>query len=89
MIVQKIYERDHDPRKLFGERMLDVLATGDVLFMMSDEAHFHLETIAIGQQTTQKNYIGNHCIKVTVRCGLSKEGIAGPYFFEEGIGRIQ
>ena len=43
MIVQKIYECDHNQRRLFCERMLDVLATDDVLLMTCNEAHFHLD----------------------------------------------
>ncbi|GJQ72518.1 hypothetical protein Trydic_g3589 [Trypoxylus dichotomus] len=37
MIVQKIHERDVDQRRVFCERMLDLL------LMMSDEAHLYLD----------------------------------------------
>jgi len=43
MIVQKLLPSDFVQRRLFCERMLKIIASDDVILMMSDEAHFHLE----------------------------------------------
>ena len=93
MIVQKIYERDHDQRRQFCERMLDVLATNDVLLMMSDEAHFYLNSYVNKQNCCywaadnpkELHQKPLHSAKVTVWCGVSKVGIVGPYLFEEDV----
>ena len=43
MIVQKLLPSDFVQRRLFCERMLEIIASDDVMLMMSDEAHFHLD----------------------------------------------
>ena len=43
MIVQKLLPSDFVQRKLFCERMLKIIASDNVILMMSDEAHFHLD----------------------------------------------
>jgi len=42
MIVQKLLPSDFVQRRLFCERMLEIIASDDVI-LMSDEAHFHLD----------------------------------------------
>lgn len=43
VITQKLYERDFELRSRFCEKMLDILySKDDVVLIMSDEAHFHL-----------------------------------------------
>jgi hypothetical protein len=44
IIVQKLLPRDFVQRRLFCEKMLEIIASDDVMFMMSDEAHFHLDS---------------------------------------------
>ena len=89
MIVQKIYKCDHDQWRLFSERMLVVLATDDVMLMMSDEAHFRFEGY-VNKQNCRYWAADNpkelqqkplHSAKVTVWCGVSKVGNVGLYFF--------
>jgi len=43
MIVQKLLPSDFVQRRLFCEGMLEIIASDDVILMMSDEAHFHLD----------------------------------------------
>jgi len=43
MIVQKLLPSDFVQRRLFCERMLEIIASDDVMLMMSDEAHFYLD----------------------------------------------
>ena len=43
MIVQKLLPSDSVQRRLFCERMLEIIASDDVILMMSDEAYFHLD----------------------------------------------
>jgi len=43
MIVQKLLPSDFVQRRPFCERMLEITASDDVILMMSDEAHFHLD----------------------------------------------
>lgn len=92
MITQKLHERDFEDRKRFCEQMLDVLYSGDnIVLMMSDEAHFHLDGYVNKQNCRywaadnprQLHQKPLHSLKVSVWCGISKLGIIGPYFFEE------
>lgn len=91
MITQKLYERDYEQRRRFCERMLDVLHSEDVVLIMSDEAHFHLDGYVnkqncrywAAENPRQLHQKPLHSTKVTVWCGISKLGIVGPYFFEE------
>ena len=43
MIVQKLFPSDFVQHRLFCERMLEIIASDDVILMMSGEAHFHLD----------------------------------------------
>ena len=91
MLVQKLLPSDFVQRRLFCERMLEIIASDDVMLMMSDEAHFHLDGY-VNQQNCRFWAAENprelhqrppHTAKVSVWCGISKVGIVGPYFFEE------
>lgn len=42
MIVQKLHTCDLYERKIFCERMFDIVANNNAVVMMSNEAHFHL-----------------------------------------------
>jgi len=43
MTVQKLLPSDFVQRRLFFERMLEIIASDDVILIMSDEAHFDLD----------------------------------------------
>jgi hypothetical protein len=43
MIVQKLLPSDFVQRRLFCERMLEIIASDDVMLMMIDEAYFQLD----------------------------------------------
>ena len=91
MIVQKLLPSDFVQRRPFCERMLEITASDDVILMMSDEAHFHLDGYLNKQNCPfwaaknpwELHQRPLHTAKVSVWCGISKVGIVGPYFFEE------
>jgi len=89
-IVQKLLPSDFVQRRPFCERMLEIIASDDVILMMSHEAHFHSDGY-ISRQNCRFWAAENprelherplHTAKVSVRCGISKVGIVGPYCFE-------
>ena len=91
VIVQKLLPNDFVQHRLFCEIMLEIIASDDVMLMMSDEVHFHLDGY-VSKQNCQFWAAENpqklhqrplHNAKVSVWCGISKVGIVGPYFFEE------
>ena len=75
----------------FVERMLEIIASDDVM-LIGVKRHISIwmvmsisKTVDFGLQRTRKSYIRPlHTAKVSVWCGISKVGIVGPYFFEEG-----
>jgi len=62
VIVQKLLPSDFVQRRLFCKRMLEIIASDDVILMMSDEAHFHFmvmsisKTVDFGLQRTRESY---------------------------------
>ena len=91
MIVQKLLPSDFVQCRLFCERMLEIVASDDVMLMMSDEAHFHLDGY-VNKQNCRFWAADNpqelhqrplHTAKVSVWCGTSKVGIVGPYFLKK------
>lgn len=90
MVVQKILPTDHLQRLQFSQRMLELLEDENLIMMMSDEAHFHIDGYVNKQNcrywadTNPRELHESplHSDKVTVWCGVSKVGIIGPYFFE-------
>lgn len=90
MVVQKILPTDHLQRLHFSQRMLELLKDENLIIMMSDEAHFHINGYVNKQNCrywadTNPRALHQsplHSDKVTVWCGVSKVGIIGPYFFE-------
>lgn len=91
-IVQELGECDYTKRSQFSESMLNILRENDnVVIMMSDEAHFHLNG-SVNKQNSRYWAMNNpqqlhqkplHSPRVTVWCAVSKFGVIGPYFFEE------
>lgn len=90
-IVQQLKPNDYANRRAFAEQMIDLM-TDEKIFMMSDEAHFHLDGY-VNKQNFRYWSITNpeelherplHSPKVTVWCGVTKSCVIGPYFFEEG-----
>lgn len=69
-------------------------ANYNVILLMSDEAHFHLDGI-VNQQNCRYWALENlrelherplHSPKVTVWCAVGKAAVIGPYFFEDNNG---
>jgi len=91
MIVQKLLPSDFVQRRLFCERMLEIIASDDVMLMMSDEAHFHLDGYVnkqncrfwAAENPQELHQRPLHTAKVSVWCGISKVGIVGPYFLKK------
>jgi len=93
MIVQQLAEWDFAQRRDFCENMLAILTEdANAVVVMSDEAHFHLNGFVnkqncrfwAAENPRELHQRPLHSWKVTVWCGVSKVGIVGPYFFEEG-----
>ena len=92
MIVQTLNKGDYQQRSAFAQLMLEIIEEHkDMIIMMSDEAHFHLNG-SVNKQNFQYWAPQNshevherplHSPKVTVWCVIGKVGIIGPYFFEE------
>jgi len=89
-IVQKLLPSDFIQHRLFCE-MLEIIASDDVMLMMSDEAYFHFDGYVnkqncrfwAAENPQELHQRPLHTAKVSVWCGISKVGIVGPYFFEE------
>jgi hypothetical protein len=91
-IVQEVNENDYPKRLEFAQTMLNIFEEHeDLLVVMSDEAHFHLNG-AVSKQNCRYWASENprglherplHSPKVTVWCVIGKCGIIGPFFFEE------
>ena len=66
----------------FCERMLEIIASDDVMLMMSDEAHFHLDGYGnkqncrfwAAENPQELHQRPLHTAKVSVWCGISKVG---------------
>ena len=66
-----------------------LITSDDVMFIMSDEAHFHLYgyvnkkncRFLAAENPRELHQRPLHTAKVSVWCGISTVGIAGPYFF--------
>lgn len=91
-IVQKLNERDYPQRLNFAQQMLELLEQNEnMLLVMSDEAHFHLNGFVnrqnyrywAGENPRELHEKPLHSPKVTVWCAVSTFGIIGPFFFEE------
>ena len=93
MIVQQLSKGDFAQCRDFCENVLAIFTEdANAVVMMSDEAYFHLNGF-VNKQNCRFRAAQNpqelhqrplHSSKVTVWCGVSKVGIVGPYFFEEG-----
>jgi len=89
MIVQKLLTNHYVQCRLFCERMFEIIASDDVILMMSDEAHFHLDGYVnkqncrfwAAENLRELDQRPLHTTKVSVWCSISKVGIIGPYFF--------
>lgn len=90
LVVQQLKERNYGQREDFAVRM-QVLFTDnpDVMMLMSDEAHFHLNG-SVNKQNLRYWAPENPCNfhekplhspKVTVWCAVGHLGIIRPYFF--------
>ena len=72
--------------------MLEIIASDDVILMMSDEVHFHLDGYVnkqncrfwAAENPRELHQRRLHTVKVSVWCGISKVGIVGPYFLKKG-----
>lgn len=91
MMAQELKVADYENRMSLCRQMLNEIRPAAVLFS-SDEAHFHLNG-AVNKQNFRYWAENNprlicekplHSPKLTVWCAVSKLGIVGPYFFEEG-----
>ena len=91
LIVQKLLASDFVQRKLLCERLLEIIASGDVM-LMSDEVSFNLDGYVSKQNCRfwaaenpqELHQRSLHTAKFYVSCGKSKVWIVGPSFFEEG-----
>jgi len=91
-VVQELKETDYPQRMEFAQQMLGLYEENeDLMLLMSDEAHFHLNG-SVNKQNCRYWAAENpqqlherplHSPKVTVWCAVSKFGVIGPYFFEE------
>ena len=93
MIVQQLAKRDFAQWRDFCEETLAILnEDANAVVMMSDEADFHLNGFVnkqncwfwVAKNPQELHHKPLHGSKVTVWCSVSKVGIVGPYFFEEG-----
>uniref|UniRef100_A0A1Y1JZD5 DUF4817 domain-containing protein n=1 Tax=Photinus pyralis TaxID=7054 RepID=A0A1Y1JZD5_PHOPY len=90
VVVQELKPRDYEARQIASENILAALPRDAVVFF-SDEAHFHLsgcvnkQNMRYWSETNPRELHQRplHSDRVTVWCALSKNGIIGPYFFEE------
>uniref|UniRef100_A0A0A9YLJ5 Transposable element Tc3 transposase n=1 Tax=Lygus hesperus TaxID=30085 RepID=A0A0A9YLJ5_LYGHE len=91
-IVQQLKPGDYQQRSAFALDMLSRFeVNNDLLLLMSDEAHFHLNGFVNKQNCRYYSHENPlnlherplHSPKVTAWCALSRKFIIGPYFFEE------
>lgn len=91
-VVQQLNEQDFPQRLQFCRQMLTIFEENEnLIFLMSDEAHFHLNGFVNKQNCRywaernphQLHERPLHSPKVTVWCAVGKVGVIGPYFFEE------
>jgi hypothetical protein len=91
-IVQEVNENDYPKHLEFAQTMLNIFEEHeDLLVVMSDEVHFHLNGTVNKQNCrywASENPRGLHerplhSPKVTVWCSIGKCSIIGPFFFEE------
>jgi hypothetical protein len=91
-VVQKLDVRDYPQRLHFAQEMLALFVQNeDLMLVMSDEAHFHLNGAVnrhncrywAAENPRQLHENPLHSPKVTVWCAVAKFGVIGPYFFEE------
>lgn len=91
-VCQQLSVGDYEQRRVFCETMLETMVNNEnMIFLMSDEAHFHLNGFVNKQncrywcnenpQMLHESPL--HSPKVTVWCAVGEKGIIGPYFFEE------
>ena len=92
MVVQELKARDYVQRENFAVRMQMVFEEEEnPITVMSDEAHFHLNSTVNKQNCHYWSPDNPHNIhqrplhsdRVTVWCAVAPFGIIGPYFFEE------
>jgi len=91
MIVQTLNKGDYQQRSAFAQLMLEIIEEHkDMIIMMSDEAHFHLNG-SVNKQNFQYWAPQNphevherpmHSPKVMVWCAIGKVGVIAPHFFE-------
>lgn len=97
-LVQELKPTDHQARRDFADRMLEVSAENPEFFdkiLFSDEAHFQLNGYVNSQNCRIWGSENPHAIvqrslkppRVTVWCGFSAKGVIGPYFFEDEEGK--
>lgn len=91
LTVQELSERDWHSRIVACNEMIENLLN-DMIVYFSDEAHFHVSG-CVNKQNFRYWSENNprvihqkplHSDRVTVWCAVSRIGIIGPYFFEEG-----
>lgn len=90
MVVQQLQQNDYGRRFRFAETMVENM-TDDIVLIMSDEAHFHLSGVVnkqnfrywASENPRQLHEKPLHSDKLTVWCGISRNFIIGPYFFQE------
>jgi len=77
MIVQKLLPSDFVQRRLFCERMLEIIASDDVILMLSNEAYFHLDgyvnkqNCRFGLQRTRESYTRDLSILLRFQFGAA------------------
>lgn len=91
-IVQQLQPNDYRQRSSFALEMLSLFEVNeDMVLLMSDEAHFHLNGY-VNRQNCRYYAAENpqrlherplHSPKVTVWCAVAQNFIIGPFFFEE------
>lgn len=93
VVVQELLPRDFHNRVTACETLLEDLPH-DALVFFSDEAHFHLSG-CVNKQNMRYWSDNNprelherplHSDRVTVWCAMSRNGIIGPFFFEDDNG---
>lgn len=90
VVVQQLSEQDHENRAIACANILENVPEDAVVFF-SDESHFHLSGCVnhqnfrywSGHNPRELHEKPLHDDRVTVWCAIGREGIIGPYFFEE------
>ncbi|KAJ4442800.1 hypothetical protein ANN_04393 [Periplaneta americana] len=97
-VVRELRPIDRQMRITFCAQLQEMIAENNNILpnlLVSDEAHFHLtgfvnkQNIRYWSDTNPQllHETPLHSPKVTVRCGVARFGIIGPYFFEDPKGR--